>query len=45
MQEEVKNQKSKVKNEVNEELENEIGDVFFALVNYSRFLKTILKMP
>ncbi len=27
------------KNEVNEELENEIGDVFFALVNYSRFLK------
>ena len=27
------------KNEVNEKLENEIGDVFFALVNYSRFLK------
>lgn len=27
------------KNEVNEELENEIGDVFFALVNYARFLK------
>jgi MazG family protein len=25
--------------EVNEELENEIGDVFFALVNYARFLK------
>ncbi len=39
MQEEVKSQKPKVKNEVNEELENEIGDVFFALVNYSRFLK------
>ncbi len=39
MQEEVKSQNSKVKNEVNEELENEIGDVFFALVNYSRFLK------
>jgi nucleoside triphosphate diphosphatase len=37
--EEVKGQNSKVKNEVNEELENEIGDVFFALVNYSRFLK------
>ena len=39
MQEEVKSQKPKVKKEVNEELENEIGDVFFALVNYSRFLK------
>ena len=37
--EEVKSQKSKVKDEVNEELENEIGDVFFALVNYARFLK------
>ena len=37
--EEVKGQKSKVKNEVNEKLENEIGDVFFALVNYARFLK------
>ena len=36
--EEVKSQKSKVKNEISEELENEIGDVFFALVNYSRFL-------
>jgi len=33
--EEIKNQKSKIKNE---ELENEVGDVFFALVNYSRFL-------
>ena len=31
--------KSKVKNESNEELENEVGDVFFALVNYARFLK------
>ncbi len=31
-------QQSKVKNEVREELENEIGDVFFALANYSRFL-------
>ena len=29
----------KVKNEVNEKLEDEIGDVFFALVNYARFLK------
>jgi XTP/dITP diphosphohydrolase len=29
---------AKIKNEINEELENEIGDVFFALVNYSRFL-------
>ncbi|MEJ2615689.1 MAG: nucleoside triphosphate pyrophosphohydrolase [Ignavibacteriaceae bacterium] len=37
--EEVKSQKSKVKNEVNEKLEDEIGDVFFALVNYARFLK------
>lgn len=46
--EEIKSQKSrqrrglpktaKIKNEINEELENEIGDVFFALVNYSRFL-------
>ncbi|HSR17047.1 MAG TPA: nucleoside triphosphate pyrophosphohydrolase [Ignavibacteriaceae bacterium] len=36
--EEIKSQKSKVKNEINEELENEVGDVFFALVNYSRFL-------
>jgi nucleoside triphosphate diphosphatase len=34
------NQKSEVGSydELNEELENEIGDVFFALVNYSRFL-------
>jgi nucleoside triphosphate diphosphatase len=39
MKKEVKSQKSKVKNEVSEELENEIGDVFFALVNYARFLK------
>ena len=39
MQVEVKSQKLKIKNEINEELENEIGDVFFALVNYSRFLK------
>ncbi len=30
---------SRGKNGINEELENEIGDVFFALVNYSRFLK------
>jgi len=37
--EEVKSQKSKVKNEENEKLEDEIGDVFFALVNYARFLK------
>ena len=37
--EEVKSQKLKVKNEVNEKLEDEIGDVFFALVNYARFLK------
>jgi len=37
--EEVKGQKSIVKNEINEKLENEIGDVFFALVNYARFLK------
>ncbi|MFZ0453844.1 MAG: nucleoside triphosphate pyrophosphohydrolase [Ignavibacteriaceae bacterium] len=37
--EEVKGQKSKVKDEINEKLENEIGDVFFALVNYARFLK------
>jgi MazG family protein len=46
--EETKSQKSrqrqgspkavKINNEINEELENEIGDVFFALVNYSRFL-------
>lgn len=34
----VKNQKSKVKNEFWDELENEIGDVFFALVNYARYL-------
>jgi len=27
------------KNVINEELENEVGDVFFALVNYARFLK------
>ena len=26
------------KEETKEELENEIGDVFFALVNYARFL-------
>jgi XTP/dITP diphosphohydrolase len=37
--EEVKSQKSKVKNGTDEGLEDEIGDVFFALVNYSRFLK------
>lgn len=37
--EKVKNQRSKVKSEeLNEKLESEIGDVFFALVNYSRFL-------
>jgi len=27
-----------LKSEINEKLENEVGDVFFALVNYSRFL-------
>jgi nucleoside triphosphate diphosphatase len=37
--EEVKSQKLKFKNELNEELEKEVGDVFFALVNYARFLK------
>ncbi len=37
-EEEVKSQKSKSKNEFSEELEIEIGDVFFALVNYARFL-------
>ncbi len=43
--EEIKSQKSpkgipseKSKNEFSEELESEIGDVFFALVNYARFL-------
>lgn len=38
--EEVKSQKSQVKNydELNKKLENEVGDVFFALVNYARFL-------
>ena len=38
--EKIKNQKSKVKSdeELYTELENEIGDVFFALVNYARFL-------
>jgi len=38
--EKVKSQKLKVKSdgELYSELENEIGDVFFALVNYSRFL-------
>lgn len=38
--EKIKSQKSKVKSdeELYSELENEIGDVFFALVNYARFL-------
>lgn len=47
--EQVKSQKSKVKNEndilvmkekdeLDEKLESEVGDVFFALVNYTRFL-------
>lgn len=38
--EKVKSQKSKVKSdeEIYNQLENEIGDVFFALVNYARFL-------
>lgn len=35
---EVKSQKEMVKSEFQDELENEIGDVFFALVNYARFL-------
>ena len=30
--------RSKNKDGLNEELESEIGDVFFALVNYARFL-------
>jgi len=37
--EKVKSQKLNVKSEeLHEQLENEIGDVFFALVNYARFL-------
>lgn len=36
--EKVKPPTSKVKSEVNEKLEGEVGDVFFALVNYARFL-------
>ena len=37
--EKVKSQNSKVKSEeLNKQLEQEVGDVFFALVNYSRFL-------
>jgi XTP/dITP diphosphohydrolase len=37
--EKAKNQKSNFKNEeIYNQLENEIGDVFFALVNYARFL-------
>lgn len=37
--EKAKSKKSKVKGEdLNEKLEQEVGDVFFALVNYSRFL-------
>jgi len=39
---EIENLKSQIPNlkndELNEKLENEIGDVFFAMVNYSRFL-------
>lgn len=33
-----KNQDNNLKNEMHRQLENEIGDVFFALVNYARFL-------
>lgn len=36
--EKLKSQTSKVTHEINEKLENEVGDVFFALVNYARFL-------
>jgi len=36
--EKVKGQISDVKSEVNQKLESEVGDVFFALVNYARFL-------
>jgi MazG family protein len=37
-EEEVKGQKLKIKNGNNEKLEDEVGDVFFALVNYARYL-------
>src|SRR3989339_63411 len=36
--EQVKSQMSNVKSKINEMLESEVGDVFFALVNYARFL-------
>lgn len=36
--EQVKCQMLDVKSEVDEKLEGEVGDVFFALVNYARFL-------
>ena len=36
--EQVKSQTSNVKSKINEMLESEVGDVFFALVNYARFL-------
>lgn len=36
--EKVKSQSSNIKSELDEKLEGEVGDVFFALVNYSRFL-------
>lgn len=36
--EKVKCQMSNVKSEIDDKLESEVGDVFFALVNYARFL-------
>lgn len=36
--EKVKSQMLNVKSEIDEKLESEVGDVFFALVNYARFL-------
>jgi len=37
--EEIEEMHESEKNETQEELEQEVGDVFFALVNYARFLK------
>ncbi len=37
--EEIEEMHESEKNETREELENEVGDVFFALTNYARFLK------
>jgi len=34
----IKNEKLKIDEELNAKLESEVGDVFFALVNYARFL-------